>query len=584
MRRRFSRRTHLFVMAASVVALARGSEPSARLTVAQSTAESNGGAINLAGFFEWRSLGPDRGGRVTTVTGVPQRPFRFYVGTVGGGVLRTDDAGQTWQRIDTKVFGSASVGAVAVAPSAPDIVYVGMGESTQRVYMSTIGDGLYKSLDQGATWTKLGMDETRRIGAIVVHPTDPSIVYVAAMGHSYSASEHRGVYRSRDGGKTWERVLFVGPTTSATTLSMDGHDPNVLYVSMWDNLRSPWYLGSGGPGSGIYKTTDGGTTWRKLGVGLPANMGKIGVSVSPVDSQRVYAIVEATLEEGGLYVSRDAGEHWSRINGSIDLWSRAWYYMHVYADPQKADRVWVNCTELWRSDDAGKSFTKINEPHGDNHAIWVNPTSPDIMVQGSDGGATVSLDGGASWSSLYNQRSGQFWRIAIDNLVPYNVFAAQQDWGTVAIRSRTDLGGPAGGSLYEVGGGEGGYVAVDPFDPNFIYAGSELGYISRFDRRTGIVMPINVYPIFPEGTEPKELKYRYQVNAPIVASRHTEGVIYHAANVVLRSTDRGQSWMPISPDLTRNERDKQGKAGGPFTNEIIDAYNVIASLDESPLN
>jgi photosystem II stability/assembly factor-like uncharacterized protein len=539
---------------------------------------------SLDTILQWQSLGPDRGGRVTTVAGVPQRRFRFYAGTVGGGILRSNNAGATWDRIDTKVFGSASVGAIAVAPSAPDTIYVGMGESTQRMYMSTIGDGVYKSTDGGDTWAKLGLDETRRVGTIVVHPTNPDVVYVAAMGQSWARSEHRGVYRSRDGGRTWEQVLFVSDTTSAASVSMDAHDPNTVYAAMWDNLRTPWYLGSGGPGSGLYKTTDGGNHWRKLTKGLPPQFGKGAVSVSPVDSQRVYANLEATLEEGGLYVSRDGGETWTRTNGTIDLWSRAWYYMHVYADPVTADRVWINCTELWRSDDAGKTFVRIRNEHGDNHAIWVNPTSPDIMVQGNDGGVSVSLDGGGTWSTLYNQRTGQFWRVAVDTRVPYTVFGAQQDWGTIAIRRRADLGGPAGGNVHEVGGGEGGYVIVDHFDQNIVYAGSELGFMTRFDRQTGIKTVINPYPRFPEGIEPKDLKYRYDVDAPIVASRHTPGVVYHAANVVFRSEDRGQTWKPISPDLTRNEVARQGKAGGPFTNEIIDAYSVIASLDESPLD
>jgi photosystem II stability/assembly factor-like uncharacterized protein len=539
---------------------------------------------DVGSILRWQSLGPDRGGRVTTVSGVPQRPYRFYAGTVGGGILRTDNAGTTWNRIDTKVFGSASVGAIAVAPSAPDTIYVGMGESTQRMYMSTIGDGFYKSTDGGDTWTKLGMDETRRVGGIVVHPGNPDVVYVAAMGQSWARSEHRGVYRSRDGGRTWQNVLFVSDTASAASLAMDAHDPDVLYATMWDNLRTPWYLGSGGPDSGVYKTTDGGEHWRKLTNGLPAVMGKSAVSVSPADSQRVYANIEAKLEEGGLYVSRDAGETWTRANGTIDLWSRAWYYMHVYADPVQRDRVWINCTELWRSDDAGRTFVKVRNEHGDNHAIWINPASPDAIVQGNDGGVSVSLDGGKTWSTLYNQRSGQFWRVAVDALVPYSVFGAQQDWGTVAIRTRSDLGGPAGGNVFEIGGGEGGYVAVDHVDQNIVYAGSELGFITRFDRRTGIKTVINPYPRFPEGIEPKDLKYRYDVDAPIVASHHTAGVVYDAANVVFRSDDRGQTWKSISPDLTRNEVARQGKAGGPFTNEIIDAYSVIASLDESPLD
>lgn len=532
----------------------------------------------------WHSLGPDRGGRVTTVAGVPQKPWRFYAGTVGGGVIRTEDAGQTWQPVSSSVFGSASVGAIAVAPSDPNTVYAGMGESTYRSYMSSLGDGVYRSVDGGNTWTDVGLKDSLRIGSIVVDPKDSRLVYVAAMGNPWAASSARGLYRTADGGEHWERVLSISDTTSAVDVSMDPIDSNTLYVSTWDNLRSAWYLGSGGPGSGIFKSQDGGRSWRRLTVGLPTLMGKIGVAVSPADANRIYALVEATPTTGGLYVSDDRGEHWRLVNSADHLWNRAWYYMQLRPDPTRRDRVWVMCTQLWRSDDGGKNFTSQSTPHGDNHALWINPDDPRIMVEGSDGGATVTLNGGTTWSSLYNQRTGQFYRVSVDSRVPYNVLGAQQDWDTVSVRSRDNLGGPDPAVAYDLGGGEGGYVVADPFDPNVIYAGSELGYLSRFDRRTGVSTPIVAYPRFPEGIEPRNLRYRFQVNAPLVASVHTPGTIYHAAQKVLRSRDRGQSWTEISPDLTRNDASKQGPGGGPFTNERINAFNVISTLAESTLD
>ncbi len=544
----------------------------------------SGPHIDTKSVFSWRSIGPDRGGRVTAVAGFTQQPLRFLAGTSGGGVIETRNGGHSWHGISTRTFGSSSVGAIAIAAQNPDLIYVGMGESTQRTYMSSLGDGVYRSSDGGTSWTHLGLEESRRIGAIVIDPRDANRVFVASMGNPWKPSKDRGVILTSDGGQHWRQVLFINDTTSAADLSMDPHDANTLYAAMWDNIRSPWYLRSGGAGSGLYKSTDGGVTWRRLERGLPRSIGKIGVAVSPADSHRVYAIVESTEELGGLYASTDGGETWEKKTGMRDLWYRPWYYMHVRPDPVRADRVWVLCTNAWRSDDGGVNFRKMVTPSDDNHALWINPNSPDTMVEGSDGGASVTVDGGESWSSLFNQRTGQFFRVSIDARTPYTVFGSQQDWGSVALRSRPELGGAAGAFAFEVGGGEAGYIVPDPFDPDLIFAGSELGYITRFDRRSGTATPINAYPLFPEGTNPRLLKFRFDVNAPIVASRHVRGTIYHAAQVVLRSKDRGQSWEPISPDLTRNERGRQEAGAGPFTNERISAYNVISSLDESPLD
>lgn len=534
--------------------------------------------------LRWISLGPDRGGRVTTITGIPDQPYTFYAGTVGGGVIKTENAGSSWSQIATKTFGSASVGDVTVAPSNPDVIYVGMGESTARHYMSTIGDGVYKSVDGGETWVFLGLRESRRIRSILVHPEDEDILYVSSMGDPYTESRLRGVYKSTDGGATWRQVLFVSGTTSARDLAFDPQNPKIVYVSLWDNLRSPWYLGSGGPGSGIMRSTDGGETWERIDNGLPRPLGNVGIAVSPVDGSRLYAIVEAKEAEGGLYVSSDTGQTWRHVNNSRQLWTRAWYYEHVVADPNIRDRVYVNNGDMWVSDNAGETFERVPTPHGDNHALWINPQQPNIMANGNDGGAVVSLDGGESWSDIYTQRTGQFYRIATDYSFPYYVMGAQQDWGTIAVRSRPDLGGQAGAVVYGVGGSEGGHIQADPFDHDLIYAGSEMGYLTRFNRRSGTTTIINPYPVFPEGQDPSELKYRFDVNAPLVASVNDEGVIYHGSQYVLKSSDRGQSWKPISPDLTRNREAEQGAGGGPITNERIDSYNALRSMDESPID
>jgi photosystem II stability/assembly factor-like uncharacterized protein len=532
----------------------------------------------------WRFAGPERGGRVTAVVGIPGQIGVYFAGTVGGGVWRTDSAGAAWSPLATKTFGSGSVGALAIDPTRPDVIYAGMGESVARPYMSSMGDGLYKSIDGGKTWAHLGFTETRRIGGIVIDPKSPDTLYIAALGNAWSPSQHRGVFKSLDAGKTWTRVHFVNETTSAADLVMDPTDSQTLYVTMWDNLRTPWRLGSGGPGGGVFKTTDGGRTWRKLSGGLPAEVGKIGISVSPVDPNRLYAVVESTDEAGGVFVSDNAGETWRRVNASRQLRTRPWYYMHITADPKVRDRVYVNNLGFWRSDDGGVTFTQIPTPHGDNHDVWIDPGDNRVMVQGNDGGVNVTLDGGKAWSSIYNQASGQFYRVAVDKSFPYAILGAQQDNTTLAIRSREDLGGRSGADIYEVGGGEAGFVVADPFDNDIIYAGSEMGFLTRMDRRTGLATFISGQPRFPEGVNPVGLRYRFNVNAPLVASIHTEGVIYHAAHVVLKSTDRGFSWREISPDLTRDEPAKQQEGGGPFTNERIDAHNALAYLDESPLD
>jgi photosystem II stability/assembly factor-like uncharacterized protein len=542
------------------------------------------GAGDIAPALVWQSLGPDRGGRVTAVEGTPESPLTFYAGTVGGGVLVTENAGTSWRRLSNRSFGSASIGAIAVAPSDPQTIYVGTGEATARMYMSTSGDGVYRTTDGGKSWQHLGLRETRRIGDILVHPKNPQVLYVAALGDAWQPSKSRGVFKSVDGGKTWQHILFVNDTTSAVNLANDPTDPDKIYVSLWDNIRSPHYLGSGGAGSGLMRSSDAGKTWARIDSGLPRPMGKVKFDVSPVDAQRIYALVEAEGKAGGLYRSDDGGASWSQTNSSRQLWTRSWYYMHVVADPVMRDRVYTLNFKALRSDDAGKTFSEMPTPHGDNHALWINPKDPDIMAQGNDGGATVSMDAGKSWSSLLNQRTGQFYRVSVDQDFPYNIYAAQQDWGTISLKGRPEYGGSAGGQPMEVGGGEAGFVVADPFDSNFVYAGSELGVLTRFDRRTGAARPISPQPLFPEGQDPSELRYRFDVNAPLVASKHKPGVLYFGAQYVFKSEDRGQSWREISPDLTLNRKAEQGRGGGPITNERIDAHNALRSIDESPLD
>lgn len=549
------------------------------LLVAQPAASPQQG-----GGLAWRNLGPARGGRVVAVAGIAERPAVFYMGTTGGGVWKSDDAGTTWRNVSDGFFGTGSVGAIDVSDSDPEVIYVGMGESPYRINMSSHGDGVYRSTDGGASWTHRGLRETRQIAAIVVHPSQPSTVYVAAQGNHWAPSTDRGVYRSTDGGATWTKVLAGdNPTTGAIDLKLDPADPNVIYAAMWDHQRTAWQLRSGGPGSGIYKSGDGGATWTRLSGGLPARLGKIGIAVSPADPRRLYAAVESERAEHGLYRSDDGGRTWRLVNRSRHVSTRPWYYMHVVADPVDREVVYVPSQSFWKSTDGGVTFERIRVAHGDAHALWINPKDPRTMVLGDDGGASVTVNGGRSWSTQLNQPTAQIYRVSTDDRFPYTVYGAQQDNTTIAIKSRSDYGGVGADDYYPVGGGETGFVVPDPFDPDLVYAGSEMGTLTRFDHRTRRETTILAYPIFPEGQDPRELKHRFEVNAPIAVSRHLPGTMYHGAQHVLRSTDRGQSWQVISPDLTRNEAAHQGPGGIPFSNERIDAHNALSYLAESPL-
>ena len=534
--------------------------------------------------LRWRNIGPFRGGRSVAVTGVASRPYTFYFGGVGSGVWKTTDAGQTWRNIGDSTFGTASVGALAVAGSDPNVVYVGMGEHAVRGVMTSHGDGVYRSTDAGRTWHHLGLDGTRAISRIRVHPENPDLVYVAAQGAPYGPSDDRGIYRSPDGGVTWERILFVGPTAGASDLAMDPTNPRILYAAFWDHLRLGWEVRSGGPGSGIWKSTDGGDSWTRLTEGFPELMGKTSVAVS-ADPDRLYAMVEAD-PGGGLFRSDDGGAHWRVVNDTWTIRARAWYYIEVFADPVNADVVWVLNAPVMKSIDGGKTFTRVRTPHGDNHDLWINPTNPDFLINANDGGANVSLNGGRTWSSQRNQPTAQFYRVNVDRQFPYHVYGGQQDNSSVVIASETAGGGIGWKDWYASAGCESAYLAFDPDNPRFQYGGCYMGQIQEYDARTGRRRNIMAYPMLPAALASRDMKYRFNWNAPIVVSRHDPRVIYHAGNVVLRSRDRGVTWDEISPDLTRDQDSTQGPGGGPITNEGAggEIYNTIMYLAESPLD
>lgn len=511
------------------------------------------------------------------------RPQSYVQGASGGGVWRTDDFGQSWTNLSDGFFRSGSVGAVAIADRNPDLIYVGTGEGPTRGQASSEGDGLYRSADGGRTWTHIGLAATARIPRVRLHPSDPNTLYVAAQGSVWGPSRERGVYRSTDGGATWRQVLFVNERTGAADLALDTRAPRTLYAAMWEHGRTPWRITSGGAGSGIHRSSDGGETWTRLAGGLPGLIGKSGVAVSPVDSSRVWAVVEA--EAGGLYRSDNGGDSWTRVSDERGLFSRSWYFMRVYAHPAEVDTVYILNQYVYRSTDGGRTFVIVGTPHVDNHDLWINPTNPAWMINGNDGGANVTLDSGRSWSTQDNQPTGQFYRVITDQRYPAYAYSAQQDNNTaLAVPLRTSGDGITAADIMRVGGGESGFVGLDPRDPTLVYAGANLNQITEFDARTRQVRNVMVYPEQALGRNSGDLKYRFNWNAPIVVSRHAPGVIYHAANVLLRSTDRGHSWAPASPDLTRNQADRHGDGGGPLFNEAAggEYYNTITYVAESP--
>ncbi|MEM9759572.1 MAG: hypothetical protein AAF933_10080 [Pseudomonadota bacterium] len=531
---------------------------------------------------EARNVGPFRGGRATVAVGVPSEPHRYYMGTTGG-VWRTDNAGASWRPISDDDFGSSAVGAIAVAPSDPNVVFVGMGESPFRNIASSQGDGLYKSTDGGEHWTHVGFDNVRQFGEIRIHPDNPDVVWVAAQGNTYAAGDDGGIFKSEDGGRSWRRVLAPeNGTTGAVDLALDMGNPRILYAALWDNQRTPWALRSGGPGSGIWRSRDGGDSWERVTEGLPDGMGKIGVAASPAQPGRVWAIVEAEDDTGGLYRSDDGGDSWKHMNSERILRARSWYYMHVFADPNDANTVYVLNAPFMKSIDGGKTFNRMATPHGDNHYLWINPENSKWMVNANDGGANVSFDGGASWSRQDNQPTAQFYRVNTDNQFEYRIYGGQQDNSTVAIRSRS-RDGVIGRDDWEVHGGcESAYVAMDPDNPRYTYAGCYLGLIDEFDTQTRTSRSVKAYEETGLGLLARDATYRFNWNAPIHVSVHDPRVIYHGSNVLLKSSNRGYDWSEVSPDLTRNEDDKQGQGSGPYTNENIEQYNTIFAFAESP--
>lgn len=568
------------LLLAAVPAEARKKQP--QKAPAEVEAEAPAIDPSLYQGMKWRLVGPFRGGRSNTATGVIGDPLTYYFGATGGGVWKTTDAGNTWKNVSDGFIKTGSVGAVAVAPSDPNVVYVGMGEGQIRGVASSHGDGVYRSTDAGATWTHLGLEKTRQISTIRIHPDNPDVVYVAAQGSPWTPNPERGVYRSTDGGANWEKVLFLDETTGVSDLSMDVTNPRILYAALWDHQRMPWQVRSGGPGSGIHKSTDGGDTWNKLAGGLPAAMGKIGVAVSPAKPDRVWAIVEA--ENGGLFRSDNGGKSWRNVNSERVIQTRSWYYMKVFADPNDAETVWVMNAPALRSIDGGRTFTPVRTPHGDNHDLWIDPHDSNRMINANDGGANVTWNGGQSWSTQANQPTAQFYRVITDNKIPYRIYGGQQDNSTVGIRSRGLGGGIDRTDWMPVGGCESAHIAFDPDNPRYVYAGCYQGIIGEFDVEARSARDIMAYPFMGLGNNPVDQKYRFNWNAPILTSPHDRSVIYHAANVLLRTRDRGHSWEAISPDLTRNEEDKQGFGGAPITNEAAggEIYNTIMYVVESP--
>jgi photosystem II stability/assembly factor-like uncharacterized protein len=530
--------------------------------------------------LDWRLVGPFRGGRCAAVCGVIGDTDTYYMGSAGGGVFKTTDAGKNWKNITDGSFGG-SIGAVAVAPSNKDIIYVGGGEKTWRGNVSS-GSGMWKSTDAGKTWTFSGLADSRHISRIRIDPGNPDIAFAAVMGHLSGPNEERGVYRTKDGGKTWQRVLFVNSHAGAVDLCLSPDNADTIYATTWRAIRTPWSLESGGEGSGVWKSTDGGETWDALheNDGMPEGpLGIAGIAASPADPKRLYAQVEA--KEGGLFRSDDAGQTWERINDERKLRQRAWYYTRVFVDPKAKDTVYVLNVGAHKSTDGGKTFTSIRTPHGDNHDLWIDPENPQRMIESNDGGANISNDGGETWSTQANQPTAQFYRITVDDARPYRIYGAQQDNSTVRIRSRA-AGGIGEDDWESTAGGESGWIAPKPGDPEIVFGGSYGGHLTRRDHRRGISRTVNVWPDNPMGAGVEAMRYRFQWNFPILWSKHFEGVLYTGAQVLFKSEDEGASWQPISPDLTRNDPSKMKSSGGPITqdNTGVEYYCTIFTVDE----
>jgi len=560
----------------------RERKPAEPPTPAQNAAASVKNEDPLFKGMKYRAIGPFRGGRSLTAAGIPGDLTTYYFGATGGGVWKSSDGAVTWSSVFDKE-GVSSIGSLAVAPSDPNIVYVGTGEACIRGNISH-GDGVYKTLDGGKNWKNVGLRDTRAIGKVIVNPSNPDIVFVAALGHPFGPNTDRGIFRTIDGGKTWEKVLYKDENTGGIDIAFDLHNPNILFASLWEARRTPWNLSSGGPGSGLYRSNDGGTTWKRLEEhGLPKGpYGRIGIAVA-ANSDRVYALMEA--HEGGLYRSDDGGETWQLVNDSRSNWQRAWYYMHVITDPQDPDTVYVANVDFYKSTDGGRTFNKVRVPHGDNHGMWIDPKNPRRMIVSNDGGVTVSLDAGKTWTREDNQPTAQFYHVITDTRTPYYVYGSQQDNSTIAIASRSDDGSIDRADWYAVGGGEAGYIAPYPPDPNIVYAGDYEGLITRFDKRTGQTKNITLHPELSDGSGAANLEHRFQWTAPILISPHDPNTLYQAGERLFKTTDGGMHWEAISPDLTRNDKSKQQASGGSI--DVDDTgteyYDTIFAVAESPV-
>lgn len=542
------------------------------------------------GYFKtvkWRNIGPFRGGRSVTATGVAGDINTYYMGTTGGGVWKTDDMGVSWKNVSDGFFKTGSVGAVAVAESDVNVVYVGMGEHAVRGVMTHHGDGVYKSTDAGKSWKKMGLEGTQHISRITIHPKDPNIVYIAAQGALYGKSSERGVYKSTDGGESWKKVLYVDDKSGCVELSMDMNNPRILYAAMNEYGRLPWKVISGGEGSGLYKSLDGGETWKKIQNGLPKELGKMAVAVCRSNSERVYLLAESDSEKelGGLFVSTNSGESWTRVSADHRLIQRAWYYIELFVDTQDDNTLYILSAPALRSIDGGKTWEDISNTHGDYHDLWINPHNANNLIVADDGGAAITFNRGKTWSSQNIYPTAQFYRINVDNAFPYRIYAGQQDNSSVRIAHRElGSGGITTASWTYSAGGESAFLAFNPDDPRYVLGGSYQGTIEVLDTKASGSTNIMASPIQYLGMDAKDMKYRYNWNAPIIWSKHEANTFYHGAQHVLKSTDMGQTWTEASPDLTRNEKAKQGKGGGPYTNEAVGAenYGTLSYILESP--
>ncbi|APQ17489.1 VPS10 domain-containing protein [Maribacter hydrothermalis] len=572
---------------AGIIMLALLLLPLSLLSQRKSKSQSNSPTYpeELYSSLEYRSIGPFRGGRSAAVTGVPGEPNLFYFGAAGGGVWKTLDGGRTWDNISDGYFGG-SIGAVEVAKSDPNVIYVGGGEKTLRGNVSS-GYGVWKTEDGGKTWATAGLEKSRHVPRLRVHPTDYNTVYAAVLGDIYKPTKDRGIYKSTDGGKNWKQVLFVNEQAGAVDLTFDPNNPRILYASTWHAQRTPYSLISGGDGSALWKSMDSGETWTEISKneGFPKDtLGIIGVAVSPKDSEKVWAIVE-NKDKGGLYRSEDGGKTWSLVNEERKIRQRAWYYTRVYADTQDEDVVYVLNVNYHKSTDGGKSFNTFNAPHGDHHDLWISPEDSQRMIIGDDGGAQISYDGGETWSTYYNQPTAQFYRVTTDNSFPYRIYVAQQDNSTLRIDHRSDESTIGDGNWEETAGGESAWIAVDPKDNDIVYGGSYDGFLTRVNHKTGTVRGINVWPDNPMGAGAEAMKYRFQWNFPILFSRHDSNKLYTFSNYVHVTENEGQSWEVLSGDLTRNDPTKLGSSGGPITqdNTSVEYYCTIFAANESPL-